>query len=159
NEQYLGRRRPVATVGIVYSQRNHDFFGRDDSDLMVSQPQRGFMQALTRARIPYIFVHADDLERYAAGLRILMLPSLGSMTEAQAAALRSFATRGKVIAASGATSLFDEWGDARSDLALGELFGVSLPSSHPLRTPAGHHQAATMNEQTYLRLSPQLQAG
>ena len=31
HEAYLVRRQPVATVGIVYSQRNHDFFGRDDA--------------------------------------------------------------------------------------------------------------------------------
>jgi hypothetical protein len=159
HEQYLGRRTPVATVGIVYSQRNHDFFGRDDSDLMVSLPQRGFLQALTRARIPYVFIHADDLERDAAGLRVLVLANLGSMTDAQIASIRSFATRGKGIVASGATSLFDEWGDARSDLALGELFGVSLPATHPWRTPAGRRQAATESQQTYLRLSPQLRAG
>src|SRR5262245_47684054 len=159
NDQFLGRRRPVATVAIVYSQRNHDFFGREDSELMVSQPQRGFLQALTRARIPYVFVHADDLERDAAGLRVLVLPNLGTMTEPQIAAIRSFATRGKGIVASGATSLFDEWGEARPDLALGDLFGVSLPASHPLRTAASRHQAATDNQQTYLRLSPQLRAG
>lgn len=159
NDQYLGRRKPVATVGIVYSQRNHDFFGRDDSDLMVSQPQRGFLEALTRARIPYVFVHADDLERDAANLRVLVLPNLGSMTEPQIAAVRAFATRGRGLVASGATSLCDEWGDARSDLALSDLFGVSLPASHPLRTSSSRHAAAVNSAQTYLRLSPQLRAG
>jgi len=158
NEQYLGRRQPVATVGIVYSQRNHDFFGRDDGELMVSLPQRGFMQALTRARIPYVLVHADDLERDAKGLRVLILPNLGSMTDAHIAAIRSFATGGRGIVASGATSLFDEWGDARSDLALSDLFGVSLPSSHPLRTLASRRQAAIDSGQTYLRLTPELRA-
>jgi hypothetical protein len=158
HEQYLGRRQPVATVGIVYSQRNHDFFGRDDAELMVNLPQRGFMQALTRGRIPYVFVHADDLERDAAGLRVLILPNLGSLTDAQVAAIRSFATRGRGVVASGVTSLFDEWGEPRSELALGELFGVALPTSHAWRTAAGRRQAATVNEQTYLRLVPELRA-
>ena len=156
HEQYLGRRQPVATVGIVYSQRNHDFFGREDSELMVNQPQRGFMQALTRARIPFVLVHADDLERDAAGLRVLVLPNVGSLTDAHIAAIRSFATGGRGIVASGATSLFDEWGEPRADLALGELFGVSLPASHALRDASGRRQAATVNEQTYLRLVPEL---
>src|SRR6185436_14423552 len=43
--------------------------------------------------------------------------------------------------------------------ALGELFGVSLPVTHTWCTPAGRRQAATENQQTYLRLSPQLRAG
>ena len=158
NEAYLVGRRPVATVGIVYSQRNHDFFGRDDGELMVSLPQRGFLQALTRARIPYVFVHADDLERDAAGLRALVLPNLGSMTDQQVAALRAFASRGGGIVATGATSLCDEWGESRSDFALADLFGLSLPSSHPLRTGASRRQSATENAQTYLRLASPLRA-
>ena len=158
NEAYLVRRRPVATVGIVYSQRNHDFFGRDDGELMVSLPQRGFLQALTRARIPYVFVHADDIERDAAQLRVLVLPNLGTLTDQHAAVVRSFASRGGGIVATGAASLCDEWGESRSNFALSDLFGVSLPSSHPLRTAATRHQTATDNAQTYLRLVPALRA-
>jgi len=158
NEQYLGRRTPVATVGIVYSQRNHDFFGRDDSELMVSQPQRGFLQALTRARIPYVFVHADDLERDASGLRVLVLPNLGIMTNQHVADVRTFVARGGGIVATGATSLCDEWGDPRPDLALSDLFGVTLPAAHPLRDAVARRQAASENVQTYLRLSPELRA-
>ncbi len=158
HESYLVQREPIATVAIVYSQRNHDFFGRDDSDLIVSQPQRGFMQALTRARIPYVLVHADDLDRLSSGVTVLILPNLGSMTEAQVAAIRAFATHGKGIVASGATSLCDEWGEPRPDFALADLFDVSLPPSHPLRDAASRRQAAINNEQTYLRLSPELRA-
>jgi hypothetical protein len=158
HESYLGQREPIATVGIVYSQRNHDFFGRDDAELLVSQPQRGFMQALTRARIPFLLVHADDLERSLNGLRALILPNVGTMTDPQIAAVRAFANRGGGIVASGATSLFDEWGDVRPDLALADLFGVSLPASHPLRTAAARRQAASANDQTYLRLTPELRA-
>ena len=127
-------------------------------ELMVSLPQRGFLQALTRARIPYVFVHADDLERDAAQLRVLVLPNLGTMTDQHTAALRSFASRGGGIVATGATSLCDEWGESRSNFALSDLFGVSLPSSHPLRAAATRQQAATDNAQTYLRLTPELRA-
>jgi putative glycosyl hydrolase-like family 6 (GHL6) protein len=159
HESYLVQREPIASVAIVYSQRNHDFFGRDDSELMVSQPQRGFMQALTRSRIPFVLLHADDLDRAPAGVRVLILPNLATMTESQVAAVRAFATHGNGIVASGATSLCDEWGEPRSDFALADLFGVSLPPAHPVRAVASRRQAATNNEQTYLRLSPELRAG
>jgi hypothetical protein len=158
HEAYLVNRRPLATVGIVYSQRNHDFFGRDEAELMVNLPQRGFTQALTRARIPYLFVNADDLERDAGGMRVLILPNVGALTDAQIAGVRAFAGRGGGIVASGATSLFDQWGDARPDLALGDLFGVSLPANHPLRAAASRRQLAVENTQTYLRLTPELRA-
>src|SRR6185312_17560955 len=57
NEAFLVRRRPVATVGIVWSQRSSDFFGRDDWQRQASSPADGFPQALVRARIPTLPVH------------------------------------------------------------------------------------------------------
>ena len=52
-------------VGVVWSQRNTDFYGRDDAADLVDAPYNGFMQALIRARIPYIPVHADHIEAEA----------------------------------------------------------------------------------------------
>ena len=158
NEAFLNRRQPVATVGIVYSQRNNDFFGRDDAELLVNLPQRGFAEALTRARIPYLLVNADDLERDAAGMRVLILPNLGTMTDPHVAGVRAFASRGGGVIATGASSLFDQWGEVRADLALADIFGVHLPANHALRDPSTRRQWATGNTQTYLRLTPELRA-
>ena len=52
HEAYLVDRSPVATVGLVWSQRNTDFYGRDDPETRVDQPWRGWTRALVRARIP-----------------------------------------------------------------------------------------------------------
>src|SRR5262249_22871241 len=130
HQEFLHPRQPIATVGIVYSQRNADFFGRDDGELLAGLPERGFTQALIRARIPYVLVHADDLERDAAGVRTLVLPNLGVLTDAQAAAVRAFVGRGGGLVATGAASLLDSWGDARPDLALADVLGIRLPKDH-----------------------------
>ena len=158
NEEFLIRRQPVATVGILYFQRNNDFFGRDEADLLVNLPQRGFTEALTRARIPYLFVHLDDLERDGAGLRALILPNLGAMTDGQHAAVRDFVGRGGGLVATGVSSLFDQWGDVRPDFALADVFGVHLPREHALRDELTRRQWATGNAQSYLRLTPELRA-
>jgi hypothetical protein len=158
NHPYLHPRQPVATVGVVYSQRNHDFFGRDDAELLVTLPQRGITRALTRARIPYVLVHADDIDTGAAGLRTLVLPNLGAMTDAQAAAVRAFCSRGGGLVATGATSLFDPAGDPRPDLALADVLGVRLPKDHPMRDEAARRRWAAESAQTYLRLTPELRA-
>jgi hypothetical protein len=158
HEEYLVWRRPVATVGVLYSQRNQDYFGRDDAEAEVTTPQRGFTEALLRARIPYQMVHADDLDRDAAGLRLLILPNLGTLTDAQIAGVRRFVQGGGGLIASGAASLCDQWGDARADFALGDLFGVSLPAGHSLRHEAARRRSAAATEQTYLRLTPELRA-
>ncbi len=158
NEQYLSHRQPVATVGIVYSQRNHDFFGRNDYEQMVSAPERGFTEALLHARIPYVMVHADDLERYASQLKLLILPNLGVMTDPQVAAVRAFVQKGGGLIATGASSLCDQWGDPRPDFALADIFGVHLPADHGLRNENTRRQLAQVNEQSYLRLTPELRA-
>ena len=61
NEGYLVERTPVASVGLVWSQRNTDFFGRDDPGRRVDAPYTGFMHALVRA-------HARDVEAGLAEL-------------------------------------------------------------------------------------------
>jgi hypothetical protein len=156
NERFLVDRTPIASVGVVWSQRSTDFYGRDAADELTEQPLRGWMQALVRARVPHLPVHVDDIDSAARDLAVLVLPNLGALSDAQAAAIRRFVERGGGLIATGQTGLFDESGDARTDYALGDLFGVSRagapiarPSSERLRTGAA---------QTYLRLTPELRA-
>jgi len=160
NEQYLVDRQPVATVGMVWSQENVDFFGRDETVDRVLLPQLGMRQALIRARIPYLPIHADHIDRDAAGLAVLILPNLGALSDAQCASIRSFVERGGSIIASGQTSRFDEWGDPRPDFALADLFGVHATGSyHGATEAAARTTLDSWNRHTYLRLSPELRAG
>jgi len=148
----------VATVGLLYSQRNTDFFGRTDAEQMVGAPERGFTEALLHARIPFVMVHADDLDRAAAQLKLLILPNLGTMTDAQIASVRSFAQKGGGLIASGAASLATNGATRARILALGDLFGVHLPANHGLRTENTRRQMAMGVGQSYLRLIPELRA-
>ena len=151
NEQYLVNRRPLATVGLAWSQRNTDFYGRDHAADLVDAPYRGFAQTLVRARIPYVPLHIDHLERYSANLKVLILPNLAAMTDAQCAAVREFVAGGGALIATGVTSLYNEFGDARQDFALADLFGA-----HFAGTAGAEKSWATQSQHTYLRLSPDL---
>jgi hypothetical protein len=51
NEQFLVDRQPIASVGVLWSQRNTDFFGRNEAADLADAPYTGFMHALARARI------------------------------------------------------------------------------------------------------------
>src|SRR5262249_40353537 len=84
-EEFLIHRWPMATVGVVWSQQNTDFYGRDDPETLVELPWRGISQALIRARIPYLPIHADHIERDAAayGLNALILPNFAAITDEQ----------------------------------------------------------------------------
>ncbi|MBI4875400.1 MAG: beta-galactosidase [Acidobacteria bacterium] len=158
NQQYLANRRPVAAVGLVWSQRNVDYYCRGDSGELVEAPYRGFMQALVRARIPYIPVHADHIARDGANLSVLALPNLAAMSDAQCAAVRRFAGRGGGIVATGVTSLYNEWGESRGDFALADLFGAHTTGKGLGTAEAPERRWAAQSQHSYLRLSPELRA-
>ncbi|SPF39950.1 conserved exported hypothetical protein [Candidatus Sulfopaludibacter sp. SbA4] len=124
NEAYLVNRRPVATVGMVWSQRNTDFYGRENAAEMVDAPYEGFAQALIRARIPYLPVNAGDIDREAPNLAVLILPNTGGLSDEQCAAIRRFVERGGSLIATGDSTRYDEWGDGRTDFALADLLRV-----------------------------------
>ena len=125
NETYLVNRQPVASVGVVWSQRNTDFYGRNDPAERVDAPYTGFMHALVRSRIPYLPIHADDIETADGSLKLLILPNVAALSDAQCASIRRFVERGGSLLATGSTSLYNEWGDPRPDFALADLFGAT----------------------------------
>jgi Hypothetical glycosyl hydrolase 6 len=146
NQEYLVNRVPVASVAVGWSQRNMDFFGRDSAEDLVEQPWRGFTQALVRARIPFVPVHLDDLDRDGGRFSVLVLPNIGVVTDEQIAAVRRFVRRGGALVATGQTSLFDQWGDARPDFAMADLFGVKGGQPNAVNAAPLH---------SYMRLSVQ----
>jgi len=155
HEEFLVNRQPVATVGVVWSQQNADFYGRDDGDLFVELPWRGITQALIRARIPYLPVHADHIARDAGRLSVLVLPNLGAMSDAQVASVRRFVERSGGLIATGESSLYNEWGDAHADFALADLFGAHVAEARRTANDAKRRKAAGDTVHSYLRLIPE----
>jgi hypothetical protein len=166
NERYLIDRTPVANVGVVWSQRNTDFFGRDAVADLVDAPYTGFMHALVRARIPYVPIHGDDIDQQGRRLKLLILPNVGALSDTQSAAIRRFVQGGGSLFATGATTLHTEWGDARRDFALADLFAChrvsdgtpGAPSGQPASGQSTGAFAPSAREHTYLRLAPELRA-
>jgi hypothetical protein len=144
----------------VWSQTNTDFYGRDEAELLVELPWRGWTNALVRARIPYLPVHIDHLERDAAayGLALLILPNLAAMTGAEAASVRRFAERGGGLIATGDSSLCNEWGEPREDFALADVIGAHTTERRAATNDAQRLRWARDTQHTYLRLTPELRA-
>ncbi|MEO8368437.1 MAG: alpha-amylase family protein [Candidatus Solibacter sp.] len=159
NQAYLANRKPVATVGLVWSQRNTDFYGRDNAAELVDAPYEGFAQALIRARIPYLPVHAADIDREAASLSTLVLANVGALSDAECEAVRRFVARGGSLVATGERTMYNEWGDARADFALADLLRVHAQPKPASASGAGGRRAATASIHTYLRLHPELRGG
>jgi hypothetical protein len=155
NETYLINRTPVADVGVVWSQGNTDFFGRDDAAERVDAPYTGLMHALVRARIPYLPVHIDDIGEKNPDLKLLILPNVGALSDAHAASIRRFVQRGGSLFATGNTGLYNEWGDPRPDFVLADLFACHRIGDTPTLRGAGRREG---DGHTYLRLSPEWRA-
>jgi hypothetical protein len=157
NQEHLVNREPVASVGLVWSQQNTDYYGRDNADELVELPFRGMANALVRARIPYLPIHADDIGRDAAKLSVLVLPNLAAMSDSQCAAVRRFVERGGNLIATGQSSLYGPSGEPRNDFALAEILGAHVRSR---RSNSIHDDRKQASEtlHTYLRLTPELSA-
>lgn len=156
NEKYLLRRQPIASVGIAWSQANIDFYGRDQAEVRVGLPWQGFTQALIRARIPYLPIHVDNIERDLDRFSVLILPNVGALSDAHCEAIRRFVARGGSVIASGETSLYNEWGDSRSDFALADLFGVSTRKVAHGADSRSQKSWDSWTAHSYLRLVPEL---
>jgi hypothetical protein len=158
NQQYLINRRPIAPVALAWSNRNADFFGRDDAGNLVSSPWQGFTNALVRARIPYTPLHLDHLDRDADSLSVLILANVGLLTESQLAAVRRFVSKGGALIATGYSATVDNDGKPLADFALADLLGVHL--RQPVTLPGGGGArgrgfgAGAASQHTYLRLLP-----
>jgi hypothetical protein len=158
HEQFLVHRQPIATVAVVWSQQNTDFFGRDDAELLVELPWRGIVQALVCARIPFLPVHADHIDRDGSQLATLVLPNLGALSDAQLASIRGFVARGGGLLATGESTLFNEYGEPRPDFALADLFAAHVTSPQSATDESRRRKHANDTAHTYLRLNPELRA-
>ena len=156
NEEFLVNRQPMATVGVVWSQENMDFYGREEREQMVELPYRGITQALIRARIPYLPVNADNIDREVGHLSLLILPNLGVMTDDQVASVRLFVKAGGGLIATGESSLYNESGDRRPDYALADLFGTHIKEQSQTGKVTSLRKRSNEAYHTYLRLSPEL---
>jgi hypothetical protein len=152
HENSLFDRTPIASVGVVWSQRSLDFYGREQAATRSELPYRGTVDALIRHRIPYLPVHVDDVSEKGSRFRTLVLPNVGSLTEEQSEALHAYAASGGNLVISGETGRYDEWGEARDDSLLADLTGVNLTGSHHGGMDALPANWEHFDGHTYLRI-------
>ena len=70
---------------------------------------------------------ADQIDRF----KTLILPNIAALSDDQCRQLRAFVDRGGSLVATYETSLYNEWGERRSDFGLADLFGVSFRGRTP----------------------------
>lgn len=132
-EDYLEGGEPVADVGLVWSQQNVLFFGRDNPKKRCALPWRGFTHAMTRAGIPFIPVCAEDIPLDTSRFRVLILPDLAVMTDSQIRRLQTYIEAGGSVFVTGMSGVLDENGNTREDHCVDRMLGVvrDQPRSEP----------------------------
>jgi hypothetical protein len=111
----------------------------------------GIYAALVEARIPFDYVHEQDLDHERISqYSVLILSNMALMSDAQAAAIRQYAERGGAVLATFQTGLFDETGTPRKDFALGELFGIGK-AGEPTRANEKDHESMGGIHLQYIR--------
>ncbi|RLU81581.1 hypothetical protein CTZ27_32355 [Streptomyces griseocarneus] len=86
---------------------------------------RGTVKALVMAHVPFTTVTSPGLAAAdLAGLRVLMLPNLQAVSDAEAGVLRDYVAGGGTVVITGpAPTALDELGTARSEYALADVLG------------------------------------
>ena len=126
NERYLRNERPLARVGMVYSQQTATFYGGKNARTTVEDASLGFYEALVEARIPFEMVHDHLLDReHVDQFRTLILPNIAALSTAQCKQIEEFVERGGSIVATFETSLYNEWGVRQQNFGLASLLGVN----------------------------------
>jgi len=125
NDAYLRNDRPLARVGLVYSQQTATFYGGENAQAKVEDSALGYYQSLVEARIPFEMVHDHFLDSdHISQFKTLILPNIAALSIGQCNQIQLFVERGGSVVATFETSLYDEWGVRRTDFGLGSLFGV-----------------------------------
>ena len=125
NEHYLRNAYPMARVGLVFSEQ-YPNYGTKPWQQRNGDHSSGMYHALLENRIPFEMVNTRLLDAdHLKPFRLLVLPNIATLSDAQCDQLRSFVTTGGSLLATFETSLYDDKGNPRKDFGLSDLFGVS----------------------------------
>jgi hypothetical protein len=150
NDAHFHNKRSLASVAIVVSPRSVNAYKAPYTEDRTDHLE-GVYAALVEARIPFDFVHEQDLsEEQISQYTVLILPNMALMSDAQAATIRRYAERGGSVLATFQTGLFDEMGNARKDFVLGDLFGISK-AGDPTQGSENAHQSMDGIHLQYIR--------
>jgi hypothetical protein len=135
HEAHFRNRRSVADVAVLFPQSTIAFYrsGEGKASWRGADRERtteylqGLYYALLEGRFLFDFVHERDLGPETLGrYRALLLPNAAHLSDEACRQVRAYAAAGGGVLGTFETARYDEWGDARTEPALADLFGVTV---------------------------------
>ena len=142
-EEYLACMEPVATIGIVNSHDSRKFRPGDKAKMALNQKENeGWAQAaIADGRLwDYLdeyLLTPEHLRRFET----LILGNASCLSDEHADLVRAFVRDGGTLILSGETSLFDQDGRRRPDLALADVAGGDGPPRSGVLPPHAARRA------------------
>jgi hypothetical protein len=124
---WLTHKQPEPWAAVVMSDNTRVFYGRNPG--LVEERYLasvfGVFRALLEEHVPFTLINdwnltPEELAKY----KVLVLPNTACLDERQVTAIRGFVENGGGLVSSLDASLCDEFGNARDDFALADVFGV-----------------------------------
>jgi hypothetical protein len=129
HDAHLKGRRSIANIGVVMGQSTQLLYkgpATASSRTYMRETTNGIYDALLRGRFAFDLVHEERLtpERLSK-YRLVILPNIAMLSEAQCQQLRDYVRAGGSLMASFETSLYDENLQPRKEFGLADLLGIN----------------------------------
>jgi len=134
---WLTHKAPEPWAALVMSDNTRNFYGRSAGKVEERYMAAvfGAFRTAVEEHLPVAVINDWNLtEKDLAKYKVLILPNTACLDDSQVAAIEQYVKNGGGLVASLDTSLFDEFGDARKNFALADVFGVEyrgLPDLKP----------------------------
>lgn len=125
-DRYLKNVAPLARIGMVYSEQTQQHYGGKSWQEHIGDHENGMYHVMVEHSIPFEMINDQLLdEEHLHGFKLLILPNIAALSDAQCQQLKRFVEKGGSLMATYETSLYDERGGQRADFGLADIFGVS----------------------------------
>jgi len=127
NSESINGMSPYADVAVLFSKRNKDFFGSENSlKDRYNLEIRGIERALFENHIQHKLISDDQLTlENLLDVRVLILPNAALLSEEDVATIKEYVGKGGALFSTYHTSLYDVSGIRQPNFLLSELFGIS----------------------------------
>ena len=132
-ERWITRSRPFPWAAMLVSEQTRQFHDYPNVADRFLPRVYGVFRAAMEEHWPLDLINDWDATSLEAlkRFRVVILPNVVAVSDAQARTLRSYVEQGGGLVVTGCTSLKDELGRSRDRLALGETLGVAVSIDNP----------------------------